>query len=509
MRTQKTIRNIIFSFINTGATTLLSFVSRIVFARVLSQEYLGVSGLFTSILTVLSLAELGIGDAIGYSLYEPLAKNDLKKVQGLMQLYGKIYRAIGGLVLLAGVLLLPVYPFMISGSSTVENLDLIYFLFILNTSVSYFGVYKKNLIVYDQRAYIANIYNLIFYGVRIIAQTVFLLITRNYIIYLVIQVIFTILENLVISARANLDYPFLKKKDKQIIPQEEIRTIKKNTFALMLHKMGDVLLNSMDNILLSKLYGLAITGIYSNYYMVFNSLGGIIWRIFSSATASIGNLNASDSKEKMYDTFKASLFVNSFFTGLVVCCAMTSMQSFIRLAFGEDYLLDMGTLIALVVAFYVNRMRSAITSFRDATGAFYYDRYVTLIQAVVNIVSSFIFAHFWGIAGVFVGTSFSIITTTFWVEPLVLYRHSFEQPLGDYFIRYAKYTLLIAAISILAVCLTQSIPNGLVGLCVRGVSSAIIFSGLYLAINHRSPEMKYFVGRISGVVKKAKRQIEK
>lgn len=501
MRTKKTIRNIFFSFLNMGITTLLAFVSRMIFARVLSQEYLGVSGLFTSILTVLSLAELGIGEAICYSLYEPLANNDSEKIQGLMQFYGKVYRTIGLLIFLLGVLLLPVYPFIISDDSAVDHLDTIYLLFVLNTSVSYFGVYKKNLIIYDQRKYIADIYNLIFYSIRIVIQTVFLVITKNYILYLVIQVVFTISENLAISWKANHDYPFLKGKNKIDLPVAVFSSIKKNTFALLLHKVGDILLNSMDNIMLSRLFGLAVTGIYSNYQMVFNSLGGIVWRIFSSATASIGNLNASESKEKMYTSFKASFFMNSYFTGLMVCCVSASIQSFIRLAFGQEYLLDIGTLVALILAFYVNRMREAITSFKSATGTFYYDRYVTLIQAVVNIVVSVILSHFLGVKGIFIGTSFSIISTTFWVEPMVLYKYSFEQPLANFFLLYAKYTLKIAALSILSFGVTQWIPEGIIGLFLKGIISAFMFSAVYLLLHCRTSEMKYFIERFRSAIK--------
>lgn len=501
MRTKKTLRNIFFSFLNMGITTFLAFVSRMIFARILSQEYLGVSGLFTSILTVLSLAELGIGEAICYSLYEPLAKDDSKKIQGLMQFYGKLYRTIGTFIFLIGILLLPIYPLMIGGNSAVEHLDTVYLLFVLNTSVSYFGVYKKNLIIYDQREYVANIYNLIFYALRIITQTVFLVITKNYLLYLVIQVAFTISENLAISWKANHDYPFLKSKNKVDLSSTEISSIKKNTFALLLHKVGDILLNSMDNIMLSSFFGLVITGIYSNYQMVFNSLGGVVWRIFSSATASIGNLNAIGSKEKMYTSFKASFFMNSYFTGLMVCCSVASMQTFIRLAFGQEYLLGFGTLVALLFAFYVNRMRAAIASFRSATGAFYFDRYVTLIQAAVNIVASIVFSRFWSVTGIFIGTIFSIASTTFWVEPMVLYKHSFEQPLTGFFLLYAKYTLHIAALSILSFFATQWIRGDVVGLFLKGIISALIFSTLYLLTYCKTPEMKYFMERLRTVIR--------
>ena len=500
MRTRNTIRNIFFSFLNMALTTLLAFFSRIIFARVLSQEYLGVSGLFTSILTVLSLAELGIGDAICYSLYEPLAKRDTEKVKALMQFYGKIYRLIGFGILLLGILLLPVYPLMIGQTVTIDHLNVIYLLFVLNTSVSYFGVYKKNLIIYDQHEYIANLNNLIFYGARIVTQSILLIITKNYIVYLIIQVAFTILENISISCKADHSYPFLKEKSKIEIPVQEIRKIKKNTYAIMLQKIGDALLNSMDNILLSRLFGLVVAGVYSNYCLVFNSLGEIIWRLFTSAAASIGNLNASESTEKLYSSFKASFFINAYFAGLMACCVTASMQTFIKVAFGEKYLLGMGTLMALVVSFYLNRMRSATTSFRSATGVFYHGRYMTLIQAVINIFASIICATYFGVTGIFIGTSISILTTTFWLEPMLLYKYIFERPLVEYFSIYAKYLIHTIVCTALCFWITNVIPENLIGFILKGGVSAVCFSTIYFLTFRKNKEMNYFVDRVRAVL---------
>ena len=495
MRTRNTIRNIFFSFLNMGVTTLLAFVARIIFARILSQEYLGVSGLFTSILTVLSLTELGLGEAICYSLYEPLAKRDIEKIKALMNFYGKIYRLIAVGVLLLGILLLPIYPLMIGQTVTIDHLNAIYLLFVLNTSVSYFYVYKKNLIIYDQHEYIANLNNLFFYGARIVAQSAFLIITKNYIVYLVVQVAFTIFENMAISYKADHYYPFLKEKNKVEISAQRIQKIKKDTYSIMLQKIGDVLLNSMDNIMLSRLFGLVVAGIYSNYCLVFNSLGGIVWRLFSSATASIGNLNASESVEKLYDSFKASFFANAYFTGLMVCCVTTSMQTFIRVAFGKEYLLGMDTLMALIVSFYVNRMRSAATSFRSATGLFYRGRYITLSQAIINILASIVCAKCFGVTGIFIGTSVSILTTTFWMEPMLLYRDIFKRPLAEYFVVYAKYLLHVIICTTLCFWMTKSIPETLKGFILKGGISAVCFSALYFVIFRKSNEMKYFIDR--------------
>jgi O-antigen/teichoic acid export membrane protein len=247
---------------------------------------------------MLSLVELGIGAAIIFSLYKPLAENNIKKVRALMQLYKKSYNVIGLVIALLGICITPFLSFLIKEVPNVQNLNLIFILFVINSAISYFFAYKRNLIIADQHRYIATIYRYTFYSILNIFQIVFLYITKNYIIFLVLQITSTLLENICIAERADKMYPFLKEKGHEKLDNITMREIKKNTSAMILHKIGGVIVNSTDNILISMKVGIAWTGLYSNYQLIINALNTVIEQFFTAITASIGNLAATESKGK-------------------------------------------------------------------------------------------------------------------------------------------------------------------------------------------------------------------
>ena len=306
------------------------------FIRILGAEYLGINGLFTNIVTMLSLVELGIGPAIIFSLYKPLAENDIKKVQALMQLYKKAYTIIGFIVAVLGICITPFLHYFIKELPDISNITLIYVLFVINSAISYFFAYKRNLIIADQRRYVDMLYRYSFFSILNIMQIVFLYITGSYIIFLILQIISTLLENIVVARRADKMYPLLKQRKHEKLDLETVQEIKKNTGAMVLHKIGDIALNATDNIVISAKVGIIWVGLYSNYLLIITALNIMIGQFFTSITASIGNFGITEGKEKVILIFQKVLFANFWMYGLSGICLYYLFNPFIDLWLGEN-----------------------------------------------------------------------------------------------------------------------------------------------------------------------------
>lgn len=394
-RSIKSAKNLRYALIGQFFGLIISFVARIFFIKILGEVYLGVNGLFSNILTVLSLAELGIGEAITYSLYEPLAKKDEKKCVMFMQLYKKIYNIIGVIIFILGLMITPFLNFFVAENTEIENLKFIFLLYVINTSASYFFSYKRNLIIADQNRYIVSFYRYIFYFLVNLFQIIFLYITKDFIIYLWIQIIMTLLENIAVSKKADNMYPFLKDKKKVKMNKETKDVIKNNTKAMLMHKIGGVVVCSTDNIIISKFVSLVSVGIYSNYYMITNALNIIFSQIYSSITASIGNLCIMDDSNRQLEVFNQINFLGFWVYSFSSICLLCLLNPFIELWLGDKYLFPMNIVLIIVVNFYTIGMRKAILTYREAAGLFYKDRWKSIFEAVLNLILSIIMSLKW------------------------------------------------------------------------------------------------------------------
>ena len=492
-RTSSTIKNLFWAFIGQGIGLIISFISRIFFLKILGSEYLGLNGLFTNILTVLSLAELGIGTAIIYSLYRPLAVKDELKIKQLMFFYKKTYIIIGIIILILGIAITPFLKYLINDIPNIDYIWLIYILFVINTSVSYFYSYKRNLIIADQNRYIATIYRYLFYILLNITQIIYLVITKDYFGFLVLQIIFTILENIFVSKKADEMYPFLKDKRKYTLDKETKIELFKNTKAMMMHKIGTVVVNSTDNIVLSSFVGLTAVGLYSNYYLVIYALTLITDQLYNSVKSSIGNLYAIEDSNKSYDIFKKLDFLTFWISACCTCCMISLYNPFITIWVGEQYLFSMDIVIAIVINFYLKLMRKSILSFREAAGLFYKDRWKPILESVVNLVVSIILAKKIGTLGVFIGTIVSYVFICIWVEVYVLYRYGFKKSIKIYFKNYFIELTIVIILCLLTFSACYLIPQaGLVGFVIKVIICFCIPNVILYFVYRNSNEFKYF-----------------
>lgn len=449
MRIRNTVKNTAVGLIVQVLNTALTFISRTVFIYALGADYLGINGLFSNILSMLSLAELGVGSAIIYHMYKPLAVKDEARLKSLMKLYEKAYRRIGCIVGGLGILLVPFLNYIINDKPNVPNLTLIYLLFLANSVVSYFFVYKSAIITADQRNYIVNVIQQMFNFIQAIIQIIILFTTKNYILYLIIQIVVSIAFNLSISKKADSLYPFLKEKEYSELDKETKSTIFKHVLAMMSHKVGGVVVNSTDSILISTFVGVYWVGIYSNYLMIINMINIFFRQIFTALTASIGNLNAIENEEKSFDIYKKLLFLNFWIVGFCSICLWTLMNEFITLWIGNHFLLQGNIVFLIIVNFFLRGMRQTTIVYNTTLGLFWNDRYKPWIEAGINLLVSIVLLKIYGLSGVLLGTLISTVTTSLWVDPYILYKYGFKQKLSKYFLKYFIYIVItiIASVS--------------------------------------------------------------
>lgn len=490
-RTKNVSINMIVALACQAINLVLSFVSRTIFINVLGADYLGVNGLFSNVLTILSFAELGIGSAIVYSMYKPLAVGDTDKLGSLMALYKKAYRAIGIFVAVAGLCVTPFLDYIIKNKPNIsENLSLLYLLFLFNTVASYFFVYKKSIIIADQKNYLVLTITEIVHVIQIVAQAVFLVLTHNFLIYLILQVGCTVLENIIAAVVANKMYPFLKQKATPL-SREESKNIFKNVRALALYRFGSVILNGTDNILVSALVGVTEVGLVSNYVLLNSSCNAILTKITGAFTASIGNLNAISDDKKKYDVFNKILFISAWLYGYVSVGLLTVTKLFITTWIGNEYLLDTVTNIAIVAGFYVAGMQFATYTYRTTLGYFVQGRIAPLCAAILNILLSVLLCKWIGLAGIFIATPISRFFTNGLVDPILIYKYTFRKNPISYYIKYFAYILLFICIGIICeLCVVKINIGGWLGVILDAGVVTLIFNGIMLLIFCRTKMFK-------------------
>lgn len=455
VRTLNSLKNALGNFANSIILNLLRFVSRIVFVKTLSSVYLGVNGLLANVLGLLALAELGIGTAISYSLYKPLHDKNEEKCKSLMKFYRKAYRVIALVVLVLGLVLLPFLPWFIKDTSGIENLSLIYFIFLGNMVIGYLFSYKRTLITADQKNYkITPI--LIFYNILItVLQIAILLLFKNYIFYLLVQFVCTILENITVNHYINKKYPYLKDiNTASDIETQELGEIKTNIKALMLHKVGSYVLTATDNIVISKFVGIVTVGIYSNYVLIYSAISNFIYVFISNTTASLGNLIAEGDIRKRFKVFKEMDFISFSLYGVSSLCLLFVFNPFIELVFGKEYLLSFGVVALIIMNYYLIGVNQVPIIFQSAAGVYKYDKFVPLIEAFTNLSLSVLLVNIIGLPGILLGTFISYCLPLI-IKPFVVFKYVLETNVVVYFKSFFKQVVVLLISSVILFMITN------------------------------------------------------
>lgn len=500
-RINYSIKNIKYAVFGQVFALIISFFSRMVFVNTLGSEYLGLNGLFTNILSMLSLAELGVGTAMVYSMYKPLAENDDIKLNSLMHLYRKTYILIGTIIAIIGLLITPFLSYLVKDMPDIHEINMIYVLYIVNTSLSYFYSYKRSLVIADQKRFVATFYRYLFYFIVNLLQIFILITTRNYLLFVVIQLIGTVIENVLVSRKVDKLYPFLNMRNVQKLDEQEKGIIKKNIKALMFHKIGSVVVLGTDNLLISKYIGIVSVGLYSNYLLITNSLNMIFGLIFQSITASIGNLGVTESQTKQKLTFDKIDFFCFWIYGFTSIAIFVLVNPFIELWLGKEYLFDKELVLLIVTSFYLTGMRKSVLTFKDALGLYWADRYKPIFEAVINLVFSVLLAKKIGISGIFIGTIISTLTTCFWIEPYVLFKNGFKETAKFYFVKYTYNTIIMVITGLVTWKLSEIITGiTIISFIAKALLVVIVPNLIFILLFRRKEEFEYFVGIIRGII---------
>lgn len=492
-RAESVVKNLKFTAACELILALLKFVSRKAFVFSLGKEYLGISGLFTDILSLLSLAELGFSTSITYSLYRPVAQEDTERVKSLMQLYRRVYQIVGSIVFAAGLSLVPFLGFFIKEMpENVPHIPLIYILNVLNASISYFFVYKSTLLFVYQKKYIDAMIRTVVMLATTAAQIAALLLTQQYILYLLLGIGATLVQNAAVSAKADRLYPFLKEKNVRPLPAEVLREIRRNVGAMVFHRIGAVAVFSTDNILISKFVGITMTGLYSNYIMIRSFLNVMINTLFNAITPALGNLNATETDENKQLAFSRLDFFSAWLFGWMSVCLLCLYDPFISLWLGKGYLLPRTAVLLIVANFYVTSMRIPVMNTKGVLGLFWDDRYKPILETLLNLIVSVILAQKWGIVGILAGTLINTIAIPFWVEPLVLCRRGLKLSVKGYFKRYFAHLLVTAAAGALTELLCHAADGHSFSFLLRIIFCMIVPHIIYWAVYHRTSEF-YFL----------------
>lgn len=448
-RIANSTRNLLYGFLSQLIVLILNFIVRIVFIKFLGETYLGVNGLFSNILSVLSLAEMGFGTAMTYNLYKPLADNNEEEISSLMRFYAFIYKCIGIFVAIAGLIVLPFLNCIIKDTNGIDHIQLIYLMFLADSVFSYFFAYRRSILNADQKAYICSQYRYIFVIIKSIIQIILIALFKNFFLYLFIQILFTFLENFFISRKVTKIYPYLKNKNIKPLSKNSISSIKKDVGALVLSKVANVALNGTDNIIISAFTNVKNVGILSNYTLVSGSLTMIISQVSSALTGSLGNYIASETQDKHYDIFKKIDFLYFIIYAFCFVCMFILYNPFISVFFGENYTFDTSIVFVFCLNYLIEGMLQSLWTFRTTMGLFVQGKYRPLFTATINIFVSVILAKYLGVFGVLLGTTISRLCVNVWVDPFIIFRYGLNMSPIIYFKTYIKRLSLIACITIM------------------------------------------------------------
>ena len=498
-RMEKAQKNIVMSVMQNALGILLTFVSRVIFVRILDVSYLGINGLFTGILNILSLADLGMGTAMMYSLYKPIAEEDTKKITALISFFKKIYLAIAVVILITGIAILPFLDYIVKLEKPVPNLEWYYILALINVVISYLFIYRTTLLSADQKNYILSKYNMIFRIVTFVTQMIVLILFKNYLLYLLSELIVKFIGNLYQNFVTIKIYPYLKERSREL-DQGEKKGIWRDVKATFLYKISGTIQSNTDNILISIFVGTVFVGYYSNYTMIITAVVSILTLVFTSIKSGVGNLLASKGTSQKDKRFLFDV-INLFnYWGISFCsiCFVCLFQDFIEIFFGKEYTLNLSVVAVIVINFYTSNIRQTIWLFRETSGIFHETRYITAVTAAINLFLSLLFGYLWGMTGIVAATVIARMVYAWWKEPKILFHKLFGEGARKYYVTYIKQICLCIFLGFVTYIICDLMPSrnimmhfiGSIIVCVV-VPNAI----LYICYS-KSPEFGYVWGRL-------------
>ena len=473
-RTQKSIINVIASVGTNAIILITAFIVQKALVSTMGGDYNGINGLFSSIISMMSLADLGIGTAIIYHMYQPVAERDTAKINTLLHFYKKCYIVISGVVLLIGVVVGLFLPILVGDVEIPDSIYLIYALFLVDCLCSYFLAYKKSLLYADMMNYIPDTIYFVTYLIQNALQVYVLVAFHNFILFLIVKTMGKVVSNLLISLYISKKYPFTREKKVEPV-SEEIRTdIVTKVKGLLCHKLGKMLVTGSDSIVITGVLGLGVMNLYTNYHLIIGGITALLNRIFETLTNSVGNFLLDSNRERNREIYRKIDFINFWCFGCVTVGMYAVLQP--------------------MVNFYMEGMRASVNTFKEAAGIFHEDRRIPLVEAIVNLTVSIVLARLMGAAGVFLGTILSSLVVYLYSYPKYVCKPLFDMSYGQYVGQTLRHLLvLLVILGMTELCIRpmtgwSPIPN----LLASGTVAVILFHAVFFLLYGRSEEMKYY-----------------
>ena len=491
-RTKNASRNIFFGVILKAYQILVPFLMRTAMIYLMGVKYLGLNSLFTSVLQVLNLAELGVGSAMVYSMYKPIAEDDDTTICALMKLYRTYYRVIGLVIAVVGCSLTPFIPHLIK-SDVPAGLN-IYVLYILNlgaTVLSYWlFAYKNSILQAHQRVDVVSKVTLITSTIQYGLQLFVLWAFHNYYLYVIVMLATQALTNIVTAVCADKLYPQFKPKGR--VDKTQVQRINHRIRDLFTSKIGAIIYDSADTIVISAFLGLTVLAVYQNYFYILNSITGLIAVVFAACTAGIGNSIVVESKEKNYQDLNKFTFIITWIAGFCSVCLLCIYQPFMELWVGNDLMLSLSAVVCFVVYFFVRQFNALFNLYKDASGMWHEDRLRPLATALTNLVLNLILVQFIGIYGILLSTVLAILCVGIPWLLHNLFTVIFEKKhMWPYISRLAKYTFVVFVSCVITyfICLRfnmSPVPT----ILVRGVICLIVPNLIYFLAFRKTKEFQ-------------------
>ena len=500
-RTKNVVRTTIFGVLYKLINIILPFFSRTVILYVLGTEYLGLSSLFSSILSFLSLAELGVGNAMVYSMYKPIARNDRKTICALLNLYRRFYRRIGTIIFCLGMALMPFLRKLIHGSVPEDiNIYILYFFYLMNAVLSYWlYAYKSSLLQAHQRSDISSKIAMVVTPLSYVVMLGCLYLTKNYYLYVIWIPIFTIVTNFAKLFIVNKLFSGYE-------PEGEIEpalreSISKKVKALIGTKLNTVVLNAADNLVMSAFLGLTAIAMYGNYYYIMSSITGFVGIAYSAMTAGLGNSLVTETKEKNYSDLLRFSFINSWIVGWCTICLICLYQPFMKIWVGERLMFPMYVVLEFGLYFYTYMIRKIPVIYKDAGGIWWEDRFRPYVCMVVNLALNITLVQIIGISGIILSTVFSLFISIPW-ENYTIFKYIFQRSSKEYYMKMSIYLCCMVLAGSVCYWFCSFLGEGILAFLIRMIICVFVPNAIFIALNFKRKEFGEAISLANRIIRR-------
>ncbi len=494
-RTVNSVKNITMALLNNVIMQLMIFITRSVFIKYLGVEYLGINGLFTNVLSFLSMADLGFSTAMNYSFYKPLAENDEKKIAALITFYKKIYNIIALSIGIIGVSLVPFLKYIINMEKDIPNVEIYYLVYLASTVISYLFVYKVSILNASQKNYIVNKYAAVIGVVKSIIQIIVILLFRSFLLYILLNALEAFVNNLLVSRKADNLYPYIK--NKVALEKDEKTEIYNNMKSVFVYKVASNLFTGTDSIVISTIVGTIFVGYYANYLTLENVVHRFIIIFFTSVTASLGSVMAQQNDKFTYKIFSTFCMLSYWFSGFATISFYVLADDFITIWIGKQFILDNIVVVAVALNLFFKVSMQPVFMCREAAGLYRKTKFVMLYGAILNLILSIGLGYAMGLAGVVFATVLSRVFSYFIYEPKILYRDYFHEKVHTFFVKYFINLLLVIILAFLLKYALSFITDvSILMWLIKAIICFVFVNLFYFAVYHKTEEFKFVLSKV-------------